>query len=160
MAYTKLVPIGNQVSQALPKPQHNVEFHERIKEALLKTPDMTWIEVSLAEQVLYLYKGSQIQEAYRVSTGRPGSPFRKSMATRKGCYNIYYMKASYPMWGRDWWCPDVPYAIFFHGELAIHGAFWHNDFGTPVSHGCVNMMPDDAKRIYEQVKKKGFVWVH
>ena len=154
--------IEGQVSQSVPEMAqlHDVPIDARVTK-LVRGADK-WIEVSLDEQVLYLYSGSDILSAYRVSTGRPGTPTRKSMATRKGVYRMYALYESYPMWGRDWWCPDVPYAMFFHGELAIHGAYWHNDFGTPVSHGCVNMMPDDAGEIYGQVGvgKGTCVWVH
>ena len=127
--------------------------------------DEVWIEVSLSEQMLYLYRGCQVQSAYRVSTGRPGIPGKKvSKATRKGVYRIYALYKSYPMWGRDgkdgWRCPDVPYVMWFHGELAIHAAYWHNDFGTPVSHGCVNMAEMDAEAVYAQVKRRTVVWVH
>jgi lipoprotein-anchoring transpeptidase ErfK/SrfK len=82
------------------------------------------------------------------------------METRKGVYRMYALYKSYPMWGRDWWCPDVPYAMFFHHEFAIHGAYWHNDFGTPVSHGCVNMAEMDAAEVFAKVKKGTVVWVH
>ena len=122
--------------------------------------DEVWIEVSLAEQMLYLYRGCQVQSAYRVSTGRPGTPTRKSMATRKGVYRIYALYEKYPMWGKDWYCPDVTWVLWFHGELAVHAAFWHNSFGTPVSHGCVNMAEMDAREVYAQVKKRTVVWVH
>jgi len=159
-AYKRLTRIDGQVSQFMPElvKMHDVPIDARVTK-LVKENDV-WIEVSLDEQVLYLYEGSELKSAYRVSTGRPGTPTRKSMATRKGVYRIYALYEKYPMWGRDWWCPDVPYAMFFHGELAIHGAYWHNDFGTPVSHGCVNMAEVDAKEVYQQVKKRTVVWVH
>jgi lipoprotein-anchoring transpeptidase ErfK/SrfK len=158
MAYKKLTPVGNQVSQKLVSFAHTVEIDPRVHKFV--KGDEVWIEVSLDNQVLYVHQGELITAAYRVSTGRPGSPFRKSMATRKGVYRMYALYKRYPMWGRDWYCLDVPYAMFFHGEFAIHGAYWHNDFGKPVSHGCVNMMPDDAKLVYELVKKGTVVWVH
>ena len=162
-AYKRLTRIDGQVSQFMPElvKTHDVPIDARVTK-LVKDNDI-WIEVSLDEQVLYLYEGSELKSAYRVSTGRPGTPTRKSMATRKGVYKMYALYEKYPMWGRSdggWWCPDVPYTMFFHGELAIHGAYWHNDFGIPVSHGCVNMMPDDAKTVYELVKKRTVVWVH
>jgi lipoprotein-anchoring transpeptidase ErfK/SrfK len=162
MVYTKLERIENQISHLshlLPKPyQHTVNIPDKILTKI--NAESNWIEVSLAEQILYLCKGKEIQRAYRVSTGKPGSAFRKSSATRKGIYNIYYMRPKYPMWGKDWYCPDVPFAIFYHHEFAIHGAYWHNNFGTPVSHGCVNMTEIDAWEVYVVVKRKDFVWVH
>ena len=159
MAYTRLERVERQVSHELPGPHHHL-VKKPDKILLNIMPDTYWIEVSLKEQVLYLWQGGRIKNAFQVSTGRPGTPFRKSMATRKGTYNIYYMRPKYPMWGKDWYCLDVPYAIFFHHEFAIHGAYWHNDFGTPVSHGCVNLAEVDAGKVYEKMKLKDFVWVH
>ena len=159
-AYKRLMRIDGQVSQSVPEliRAHDIPIDARVTK-LVSGADV-WIEVSLDEQVLYLYEGSELKSAYRVSTGRPGTPTRKSMATRKGVYKMYALYRQFPMWGRDWYCPDVPYAMFFHSELAIHAAYWHDDFGTPVSHGCVNMAEMDAKEVYEQVKKRTVVWVH
>ena len=146
--------ISGQVSQSMPEMAqlHDVPIDPRVTN-LVKGDDV-WIEVSLDEQMLYVWQGTEVHYAYRVSTGRPGSP------TRKGVYRVYSLYRQYPMWGRDWWCPDVPFSMFFHGEFAIHGAYWHNDFGTPVSHGCVNMAEMDAAAVYAQVKKRTVVWVH
>ncbi|HSM55100.1 MAG TPA: L,D-transpeptidase, partial [Candidatus Sulfomarinibacteraceae bacterium] len=43
---------------------------------------------------------------------------------------------------------DVPHTMFFDGDIALHGAYWHNDFGAPRSHGCVNMTPRDAEWVW------------
>jgi lipoprotein-anchoring transpeptidase ErfK/SrfK len=50
--------------------------------------------------------------------------------------------------------------MFFHREFAIHGAYWHNNFGSPISHGCVNMAELDAAEVFSHVKKGTVVWVH
>jgi lipoprotein-anchoring transpeptidase ErfK/SrfK len=158
--YKRLTRVERQFSQSdtdLAK-RHNILISERVTKMV--TGNVIWIEVSLDEQVLYLYEGSEIISAYHVSTGRPGNERLKSMATRKGVYRMYSLYKSYPMWGRDWWCPDVPYAMFFHREFAIHGAYWHNNFGSPISHGCVNMTEVDAAEVFAQVKKGTVVWVH
>jgi lipoprotein-anchoring transpeptidase ErfK/SrfK len=157
MAY-KLLTRVPQISQKLASFTHAVEIDKRVYK-YVKGDDI-WIEVSLDNQVLYVHQGDLITSAYRVSTGRPGGPRLKSMATRKGVYRVYDMDPVYPMWGRDWRCPDVPWCIWFHGELAVHGAYWHNSWGTPISHGCVNMMPDDAHEVYMQINKRTVVWVH
>jgi len=163
-AYRRLTRIEGQVSQARPEmaKTHDVLIDAKVTK-LVKNSDM-WIEVFLDEQMLYMYKATDIIKAYLVSSGKPGDATHKSKATRKGVYKMYSLYKSYPMWGRDekggWWCPDVPYTMFFHGEFAIHAAYWHNNFGTPVSHGCVNMTEMDAKEVYEQVKKGTVVWVH
>ena len=154
LGYTRLKRIDGIVSTSVPYliKKHDIEIPEKTRKLLVE--DTIWIEVSIDEQVLYLYKGNKIKSAYLISGGKKG------MNTRKGSYKMYSLYKSYPMWGKDWWCPDVPYAMFFHGEFAIHAAYWHNYFGTPASHGCINMTEMDAKEVYEQVKKGTVVWVH
>ena len=161
MGYTKLKRIEGIVSTSVPYliSKHKIEIPEKTKALLgsCLTPgaeSCVWIEVSIDEQVLYLWEGNKVKSAYLISSGK------RRMDTRKGSYKMYSLYKSYPMWGKDWWCPDVPYAMFFHHEFAIHAAYWHNYFGTPASHGCVNMTEMDAKEVYEQVKKWTVVWVH
>jgi lipoprotein-anchoring transpeptidase ErfK/SrfK len=43
---------------------------------------------------------------------------------------------------------DVPYVMYFHESYALHGAFWHRNFGIQMSHGCVNLAPLDAKHVF------------
>ena len=43
---------------------------------------------------------------------------------------------------------DVPYVMYFKGAYAFHSAFWHDRFGRPRSHGCINLAPKDAKWLY------------
>ena len=52
------------------------------------------------------------------------------------------------MRGRGYDIPNVPYAMYFYRGYAIHGAFWHNRFGTPVSHGCVNLRVYQARKLF------------
>jgi hypothetical protein len=44
---------------------------------------------------------------------------------------------------------DVPWVMYFKGGYALHGAYWHDDFGRPRSHGCVNLAPIDARYVFE-----------
>jgi lipoprotein-anchoring transpeptidase ErfK/SrfK len=52
------------------------------------------------------------------------------------------------MQGEDYNVPDVPHAMYYSGNYAIHGAYWHNSFGIPVSHGCINVAPDHAAWLF------------
>lgn len=112
-----------------------------------------WIDVSTEYQKAYACFGSLILREFDVSTGSKGKE------TRPGIYKIDSLYKSYPMWGYDakgnleYHIPDVPFTMFFFHDFAIHGAYWHNDFGTPVSHGCVNMRVEDAEWIFNLAKR-------
>jgi lipoprotein-anchoring transpeptidase ErfK/SrfK len=54
----------------------------------------------------------------------------------------------------------VPFSMFFYKGYAIHGTYWHNNFGTPMSHGCVNMNTDDAAWIYDNAPVGTYIMVH
>jgi lipoprotein-anchoring transpeptidase ErfK/SrfK len=47
---------------------------------------------------------------------------------------------------------EVPWVQYFHKEVALHGAYWHSRFGHAVSHGCVNLAPADAQRVYAMTR--------
>ena len=50
--------------------------------------------------------------------------------------------------GYDYYLEDVPYVMYFYGDYAIHGTYWHSNFGYPMSHGCVNTSPWDASWLF------------
>ena len=82
------------------------------------------------------------------------------MPTVKGSFKIYAKFPTYRMRGSGYDLSDVPYVMFFQGNYAIHGVYWHNTFGAPISHGCVNMQTGDAAWVYELVKVGTWVFVH
>ena len=47
---------------------------------------------------------------------------------------------------------EVPWTMYFHGAYALHGAYWHDVFGRPRSHGCVNIPPADARWLFHWAK--------
>lgn len=106
------------------------------------------ITVDIGKQKLYAWEGGKIQKEFTVSTGMRYTP------TIRGSFKIYIknavqnMKGSYPPYA-PYFLKDVPSVMFFKGAYAIHGAYWHNKFGSRVSHGCVNMRVDDAKWVYD-----------
>jgi L,D-transpeptidase-like protein len=113
-----------------------------------------WIEVDLSAQMLYAYRGSQIINSFFVSTGTSSYP------TVTGSYKIYAKHSTYTMIGPGYNLPDVPYSMFFYKGYSIHGTYWHSNFGTPMSHGCVNMNTNDAAWIYSQSSIGTYVFVH
>ncbi|HEY9876503.1 MAG TPA: L,D-transpeptidase [Candidatus Obscuribacterales bacterium] len=113
-----------------------------------------WIEVNLARQRLYVWKGRKRLYSVAISSGKRSTP------TRTGIYRIQSKHISTRMRGRDYNVPNVPYAMYYSGGYAIHGAYWHNRFGTRVSHGCVNLPVGAARRVYRLASVGTRVVVH
>jgi hypothetical protein len=113
-----------------------------------------WIDVSIRRQILTAYEGERPVFAALVSTGRGGlGDPETTSATIQGVFFIQSKHLSTTMDGngsaasRD--LHDVPYVQYFHNNYAIHGAYWHDDFGRVMSNGCVNLSPGDAAWLFE-----------
>ncbi len=107
-----------------------------------------WIEVNLYEQTLAAYEGDRMVYATLVSSGLPQWP------TRTGLFQIWAKVQSDKMSGADgypdyYYLNDVPWIMYFDQAIALHGAYWHDRFGAPHSHGCVNLAPADAHWLYD-----------
>ncbi len=95
--------------------------------------------VDLSEQRLYAFEGETLVRWTAVSTGRWRTP------TVTGTYQIYAKYVSTRMRGPGYDLPNVPYTMYFYKGYGLHGTYWHNNFGTPMSHGCVNMPTPEAE---------------
>jgi len=104
--------------------------------------DGRWIDVNLTTQTLVAYAGETAVFTARTSTGLPGTP------TVVGRYTIQSKYPAVHMSGPGYSLPNVPWTMFFYKGYAIHGAYWHNKFGQPMSHGCVNLSVADAEWVY------------
>jgi lipoprotein-anchoring transpeptidase ErfK/SrfK len=62
--------------------------------------------------------------------------------------------------GYDYYLENVPYVMYFFEDYALHGAYWHNNFGYQMSHGCVNLAPSDAGWLYSWSEYGTVVNVH
>lgn len=102
-----------------------------------------WIDVNLSTQTLTAYEGSIPVFTALVSTGLPATP------TVTGHFKIYSKYTAIDMAGPGYYLPAVPWTMFFYRGYALHGAYWHNNFGRPMSHGCVNLSVPDAKWLFE-----------
>lgn len=102
-----------------------------------------WIDVDLSQQRLYAYEGDTIVNSFLVSTGTWQTP------TVTGKYKVWIKLRYSDMTGPGYYLPDVPYVMYFYGDYGIHGTYWHNNFGTPMSHGCVNLSIPDAAWLYD-----------
>jgi hypothetical protein len=127
------------------------------------SPDLPWeakrIEVSIAGQTLTAFENDEVALQTRVSTGVNIQPDPNDIPwnTPRGRFNIYTKMPSTHMGeGRltgdpeAYELPGVPWTIYFIPEtgVAFHGAYWHNNFGLQMSHGCVNMRPSDAQWLF------------
>lgn len=107
-----------------------------------------WIEVSLDQQKVRAWEGNRVVMEFPISSG-------KWARTPKGTFNIWYKTRYQSMIGGSkelgtyYNLPNVPHNMFFYQGYALHGAYWHNNFGTPMSHGCVNEPLANAAQIFE-----------
>jgi lipoprotein-anchoring transpeptidase ErfK/SrfK len=102
-----------------------------------------WIDINLSEQRTYAYEGDNLINSFIVSTGTWRYP------TVTGTYNVYVKYRYADMSGPGYYLPDVPYVMYFYKGYGLHGTYWHNNFGTPMSHGCVNLQTDDAGWLFD-----------
>ncbi len=114
-----------------------------------------WIDISIVDQSLVAYEGQKAVYATLVSTGRGrlGDP-EKVPATVRGTFMIHTKHVSTTMDAEDdvsdsYNLLDVPFVQYFHKGYAIHGTYWHDEFGQIRSHGCVNLSPIDAAWLFE-----------
>ncbi len=108
-----------------------------------------WLEVDLSSQTVNMWIGSQKLQSFLVSTGLTGP-------TPPGTYHVWHKTAVQDMVGGSrkngtyYNLKNVHWNTYFtYSGIAFHEAYWHNNFGHPMSHGCVNMRLNDAKIIYD-----------
>jgi lipoprotein-anchoring transpeptidase ErfK/SrfK len=106
-----------------------------------------WIEIDLSDQKLYAHDGDKIVWEFLVSSGKwaptPTGEFKvwiklrytKMEGGKRGTGTYYYL-------------PNVPYTQYFYKGFGLHGTYWHNNFGNPMSHGCVNLATLDAEKLF------------
>jgi len=101
-----------------------------------------WIDVDLGAQQLIAYEGDTSVRRTLVSTGLPRTP------TLVGQYRIYAKYASASMTGPGYYLPNVPYVMYYDRGYSLHGTYWHANFGSPMSHGCINLPTAEARWLY------------
>lgn len=112
------------------------------------------IEVDLTNQKVYAFEGNQKVYEFLVSTGKWGR-------TPTGTFSIWGKSRFQKMSGGNaalhtyYYLPNVPFIMWFAGDgvpasrgYSLHGTYWHNNFGHPMSHGCVNMRTEDAEVLF------------
>lgn len=108
-----------------------------------------WIDISIVSQTMVLWEGDRPVYATLVSSGRGGWDPESGLHTPTGTYRIYQKHVTATMDSEvsdnEFELRDVPWVMYFKGGYALHGAYWHDDFGRVRSHGCVNLSPIDAR---------------
>lgn len=107
-----------------------------------------WIDISIRKQTITAYEGTTPLKSVLVSTGVAAHP------TVVGTYAVYSKYSAITMSGGTrgvdaYYLPNVPWTMFFYKGYAVHGTYWHKNFGRPMSHGCVNLTIADAKWFFE-----------
>lgn len=133
-----------------------VSLHSGKLAVLGSSSDEKWIEVDLSEQRLRAWEGDNVVLESLVSTGLPWWP------TPTGEFRIWIKMRATKMEGGEgkyyYYLPNVPYVMFFENAqvpgwrgYGLHGTYWHDDFGTQRSHGCVNLPTEVAAQLYDWV---------
>lgn len=120
-------------------------FEQTIGQPYGPTPTITvgkQFVVDLSEQMTYAFENGAMVYKVLSSTGLSATP------TVLGDYNIYWKLNSQTMSGPGYYLPGVPYVMYFYQGYALHGTYWHSNFGQPMSHGCVNLPTQDAEWLF------------
>lgn len=125
-----------------------LSYIESQKESVLgENTDVRWIEVDISDQKLYAHNGDNVDYIFLVSSGKTGP-------TPRGDFRIWIKYKYTKMEGGKkenktyYYLPNVPFTQYFYKDYGLHGAYWHNNFGHPMSHGCVNLSVADAEKLY------------
>lgn len=106
-----------------------------------------WLRIDLSEQMVFAYEGQRSVATFLSSTGMARTP------TVTGLFRVRMKVSEQTMSGGEgayaYNLPGVQWVMYFHSGYGLHGTYWHNNFGTPMSHGCVNLSNDNAKWLFD-----------
>ncbi|HEY6723413.1 MAG TPA: L,D-transpeptidase [Polyangiaceae bacterium] len=133
--------------------QHLVRIDPMLSKPRWADRGQSWIEVSILQQSLVAYRGEEPVYATLVSTGIGGlGDPKETQATIRGTFLIHTKHVTATMSndevGDEFDLRDVPYVQYFQDGYAFHAAYWHDAFGSPRSHGCINLSPADARWLF------------
>lgn len=113
-----------------------------------------WIDVNLTQQMVYAYQGNTVVNSFLVSTGTWQYP------TVTGQYHVYVKLPYTDMAGPGYYLPNVPNTMYFYKGYGLHGTYWHHNFGTPMSHGCINLSIPDSQWLFNWASVGTLVNIH
>lgn len=140
-----------------------VEIAEIDDPAVANAPEAAtgevWIDINLSNEYMKVYKGTTVVMETYISSGKPG------FETPPGTYfvntKLEVQDMEGVLGGEYYNVPNVPWVMYFTDVgHAIHGAYWHNNFGTPMSHGCINVPVDLAEQLYNLASVGTRVEIH
>lgn len=108
-----------------------------------------WIRVDLSEQLVIAYEGPIAVRGFVVSTGLPGTPTVTGTFRIRTKVRSQTMTGGSPALGTYYNLDNVEWVQYFYADYGLHGTYWHNNFGHPMSHGCINMTNADAKWLFD-----------
>jgi lipoprotein-anchoring transpeptidase ErfK/SrfK len=138
---------------ATPTPRPDVSWDYSTDPAELAN-EGRWIDVDLSEQRVTAYEDLTPVNEFIVSTGVAAHP------TVTGQFRIYVKLRSTAMAGPGYYLPGVPFTMYFYKGYALHGTYWHSNFGVPMSHGCINLYTPDAEWLFNWASVGTMVNVH
>jgi LysM repeat protein len=150
ISYAKWIPVGTELKIPM-MPKRTLGALDKSNAPLL---GQRLIEVNLTTQTLTAWEGDEAVLHTLISSGAASTP------TVTGRYAIRKKLPSQTMEGPGYSLPNVPWVMYFYGAFALHGAYWHNNFGMPMSHGCVNLRNDEAHLLYNWADIGTEIYVH
>jgi hypothetical protein len=118
-------------------------------------PNERWVDVDLSSQTLVAYEGTKPVYATLISSGKESKIKAKDHSSPTGEWRVREKHITTTMDGDGtaagdlpYSIEDVPYVMYYDRSYALHGAFWHANYGVQMSHGCINLSPLDAKHIF------------
>jgi hypothetical protein len=122
---------------------------EPVEMAPMAASGERWVHVDLSEQVLVAYSGATPIRAFRISSGLPDTSTVTGEFRIRAKVRAQLMEGGSYAENNYYHLPNVEWVQYFYKDYGIHGTYWHNDFGRPKSHGCVNMTNADAAWVWE-----------
>ncbi len=147
------IPTDTPTPSATPTPRPQTSWDYAIDPSTLAN-EGRWIDVDLSEQKVIAYEGDKPVNSFIVSTGVAAHP------TVTGQFHIYVKYTATLMVGPGYYLPNVPFTMYFYKGYALHGTYWHHNFGHPMSHGCVNLVTSDAEWLFNWASVGTLVNVH
>lgn len=133
LANADLIYVGQILLLATPDPLDGPQSPNKVGQQIV---------VVLSEQMTYVYEDGTIIKSFLISSGVATHP------TVQGNFRIQTKLELDDMAGPGYDLKDVPWVMYFYQGYSFHGTYWHSNFGTPMSHGCLNMKIEDADWLF------------